>query len=474
MDNKYYMVGEISVPEDKKAELTENVLQLLYAGGVRKVESINIEGTSYEVAATPVVSSDGKIYFDYSIFEKKKRAISYYDTNLCVLHSEDRGYMEYGVVMNLIMTMIESYSKSLCLVFDENKIYSVFGATRIIEAMIGLELAFPNREKIWEIMLFIKKQRLSNELSYSDIVDVCVASNASWSLHQFLAVLDVDWDIKKPKDYPEGRDEILGKEKHGWSIYYIYELLAEYSKTKGMEQTENMIKQLVEASLEERRNMSKSEETPLSVLAKYSLNLYPPFFVRALSVLKEKSFWDVWDELDITGYLDIEDEGWMNKDIDSSKVLIPLAEIYGFEYEDRFLSLWGKKQLNLSDEINDCMNEWKEQYHNLTNEDVESVDIVEYTKDMLFYLKEVWNCHLLDKHFINELLKHRDDYGFKKLMYMLRNIMDEDVALFPELTRTQVLEWISPYLHYNARYVLLTVFTDALSNKALRNELFGV
>ena len=43
MDNKYHMIGEISVPENRRAELTENVLRILFAGGIRKVETLDIE-----------------------------------------------------------------------------------------------------------------------------------------------------------------------------------------------------------------------------------------------------------------------------------------------------------------------------------------------------------------------------------------------------------------------------------------------
>ena len=102
------------------------------------------------------------------------------------------------------------------------------------------------------------------------------------------------------------------------------------------------------------------------------------------------------------------------------------------------------------------------------------LDGVKCVKDMLTYLNGVWKCHLLDREFVQELLEHSEDSGYKKLMYMLQEVTDEDVPFFPELTRSQVLRWISPHLIYDERYEFLTVFTDALSNKELRKELFGL
>ncbi|MDO5785617.1 MAG: flavodoxin [Eubacteriales bacterium] len=53
------------------------------------------------------VDENGMVEFDYSIFEKKSRICSTYDTKSCTLETREQGYSEFGVTMNLIMALIE-------------------------------------------------------------------------------------------------------------------------------------------------------------------------------------------------------------------------------------------------------------------------------------------------------------------------------------------------------------------------------
>ena len=108
MDNLYYLEGRVSIPTERKAEFNRNVLDILRACGIRKLKEIEIDGKSIIVVREPVENDEGMVAFDYSIFEGQRRQISFYDMNTCELHTEDRGYNEFGMVMNLIMTMQEA------------------------------------------------------------------------------------------------------------------------------------------------------------------------------------------------------------------------------------------------------------------------------------------------------------------------------------------------------------------------------
>lgn len=104
----------------------------------------------------PEADKDGMVAFDYSIFEKQKRQVSFYDMNTCELHVTERGYREFGLVINLIMTMQEVYSTEHCYLMNKDQVCDVYWYAVLIERTIGLKLAFPNREKIWDMLLFFK------------------------------------------------------------------------------------------------------------------------------------------------------------------------------------------------------------------------------------------------------------------------------------------------------------------------------
>ena len=113
-ENLYKMAGNVAIPEEKREEFNQHVLQILYKGGIRKTEQVELDGKSVTVVGRPVPDQQGIVSFDYSIFEKKKRETATYNTNTGKLIIPDKGYREFGLVMSLIMTMQEAYSKGQC------------------------------------------------------------------------------------------------------------------------------------------------------------------------------------------------------------------------------------------------------------------------------------------------------------------------------------------------------------------------
>ena len=110
----YKLEGNVTIPEDKKAEFSRYVLKILDLSGIRMTEKIELGGQTITVVRRPEPDEDGIVSFDYSIFEKKIRETSTYNMNTCELIAPDRGKLEFAVVMNVIMVMQESYSEMPC------------------------------------------------------------------------------------------------------------------------------------------------------------------------------------------------------------------------------------------------------------------------------------------------------------------------------------------------------------------------
>ena len=134
MDHLYWLEGSVSVPENRREELNENVLKLLKQCGIRKLKEIQMDGKKITVVHEPKPNDKGIVSFDYSVFEKKKREISYYDMTTCELHTTDRGYGEFGVAMNLVMTMsqLEGYAQPERLCVADDKPGAQGGFVRIL------------------------------------------------------------------------------------------------------------------------------------------------------------------------------------------------------------------------------------------------------------------------------------------------------------------------------------------------------
>lgn len=107
-DNRYKITGNVVIPQEKKEEFNQYIMQILYKGGIRKTEKMELGGKEVTVVSRPVPDSQGIVSFDYPIFEKRKMETATYDTGTCELIAPDRGYQEFGLVMNTIIVMQSS------------------------------------------------------------------------------------------------------------------------------------------------------------------------------------------------------------------------------------------------------------------------------------------------------------------------------------------------------------------------------
>lgn len=155
-EGKYRIAGTVKIPEDKKAELNSYVMQILDRCGIRKTEYVELNGKRIMVVDKTVPDENGIVHFDYSIFEKKKREQGTYDMNTGELTTPDHGYSEFGVVMNMIMTLQEAYSEELCYLMVGDEPCYIGGYAVLIQTILGIKLDFPHRARMWDRLLFLK------------------------------------------------------------------------------------------------------------------------------------------------------------------------------------------------------------------------------------------------------------------------------------------------------------------------------
>ena len=65
--------------------------------------------------------------------------------------TEDRGENEFGLVMNMIMIILESYSDSPCYLMHKGNLFNILGYVDLIESLTGKVLTFKNRDNIGKI-----------------------------------------------------------------------------------------------------------------------------------------------------------------------------------------------------------------------------------------------------------------------------------------------------------------------------------
>lgn len=481
MDNMFWLEGKVSIPKEKRREFNENVLKLFNLCGIRKLKEIELDGKKITVVHEPKPDDKGVVEFDYSIFERKKREISFYDMNTCELHAVDCGYREFAAVMDLVMVMQEAYSTDHCYFMHQNQVCDVCGHALLIERTIGLKLSFTNREKIWDMLLFFKSDGKYNEMTYKDIWDKFPYGYGEVDLEQFLAcVISSTGSADKPKDYCQPEKSEIKHARAMQRAYYAYELIQGLIESRGNEEVKVFLKNLLELNIAERERLAQNEDA-FGTIAEVSLYELPAYIVAVYGWAVQEEFWEVWFSLGITGYQDIYESGSKNNKPEEKEPEKEKSErkerlfykIIQRDSEDEFLEFWDEQELFLSDEMRMDMEDWKQEYEETDEVQASDIHVESYLADILLRQQEIWNCRYVDEELVKEFMEHTDDLRFKKALLVFKEIMDWSLEYFPELTEAQVREWVLKRGCSPEDRIELSGYASLLTNRVRRMGLLG-
>lgn len=473
MDDRYKIIGEISIPTNKREEFNKYVLQLLMICGIRKVVEVELVGKRYKVTKLPSTDENGFVYFNYSTFENQERSMSYYDTNTCQLYSTDRGYMQFGLVMNLIMAMQEAYSESMCVLMENDEICDVWGYAVCVKQLLGLDLWYKNRAKRWEMILFFREMEY-NDITENDVFRCYPYEFTYNSAKELFACLYTHCEIRKPIEYPEDDYYKIDMDSRHGNYYCAYKLLSECVEEEGITSVKFKIKYLLSRDYQKRLKMMEMEQN-IRWRRIYEISLYelPPVFIQSIAMIANDEFWDIWNELGGKAYTDAFSDMTRSSVPDTSAMSPLFWKKLKVDKGIGRLETLGTKEYQKFEAVNTLLDSWKLEYHQITDIDVEDINIEVCLADSMDLLVEIWNRHYLSKEFVEEFLEHSKDVEYKKAIFLFCEMINEDARLFPELTRKQALMWVSRKVYDNEKKMRLQAFGDFLSNKEIRKEVFG-
>ena len=476
MDDQYWLEGKVSIPEEIRTEFNENVLKILRLCGIRKLKEIKVAGKAITVVREPKPDSKNIVQFDYSIFEKQKRELAFYDMNTCELNVTDRGYMEFGLAMNLVMTMLEAYSTEHCYLMKGNQVCDVFGCALLIEQMTGVRPSFVNRAKIWDMLVYLRSSERYSEITHDNLWDTFPYGYGEVDLEQLLACWVSSYAAaEKPKDYIRLQKSEIKDAKTMSRVYYTYELFQELIKCWGNSKVKDNLKNLLVLDIAERERLAQKENA-FGDIAEVSLYELPASIVTAYGWAAQEEFWKVWFSLGITGYKEI----YGKTDKDEKKVKEKGEQRERLFYkaiqrnnEDEFLEFEEYQELCLSNEMKMNLEEWKQIYETIDGVRVDDVPMETYVADVLLELQKIWGCRYMDEKVIKEFLVQSEDIRFKKALLVFREIMDRTLEYFPELTVGQVKEWVIKKYHSSNDRMKLNGYISLLTNRVRRLNLLG-
>ena len=456
-DNRYWLAGKVNVPKEKKPEFNTYVMEILNRFGMRKRKEIDIAGEKVTVLEKPTPNENGIVSFDYSIFEKKNRDISTYNTNTCELYSVDRGANEYGLAMNCILALQESYSNGSCFFMEKRKPVEIYVYMCLLSNILNKKIHNNGREKIWDMLLLLRKTPDTDLPSEGDIFQFAFPFDYSrLDRFQLLSLLPVD-DTEPPKTDKEPITDRLQIPDATYIAQreYLYRIMAEeYQNNKKI--LEDYLKELLTLTLPDLKKLAEAEDN-LGIIAELSLHI-PPAAV-------------VWDEL-VTekSYTDIIEEDDKEEKLAEKWVKVPFNKIIFREDEDEFLEFWDGENLILSDEMKERIQMWKKLIDE--QEDQPALQVKSYLGETLAYIEKEWQCRYIDEAFVKKILDHQDDTAWRRVLLVLRRIIDDGMELFPEMNREMAVLWLKlNRMPFDA--TAIAAFCSLMENDVARQRVFG-
>ena len=471
-DDVYRLEGTVMIPEDKKDEFNKYVLQILDNCGIRKTEEMELGGQMVTVVRQPIPDEQGIVHFDYSIFEKRQRETAEYNLNTCELKTPDRGYSEFGVVMNMIMVMQESYSEKHCYFMYEDRPGRVDVYALLIKGVLGISLRFPNRAKMWDMIFYLKNTEKYQGITSKMIWDAYPVGFCDFIPEQFLAAFDIDSEkIEIPEEPFEGEQSEIKTAAIGKLPYYVYQHMKKYIENKEREGLKAFLRELLDANLHKRKKLT--EDNRYGMIAEVSLYVLPSIIVRGYALAVQQPFWDAWKELGIKGYSDILAEKGSTgiEKYEEDESYIPFYKVIQRDCEDEFIEFWKDNNLHFSDNMQKCLADWKEHFMETNLE--EDFNVETFLMIIVTELEQEWGCRLVDQKFVTEIMEHKEDDNYRKALLLYRGIMDQGVDYFPELTKKQAIRRVLRNNRRSFDFTAMSAFQSLLINHKYRYEILG-
>lgn len=467
-DNVFRLAGKVNVPAEKKNEMNRHVLEILDKCGIRKTVEMTVAGKKVTVVTSARPNADGIVLFDYSIFEKKKRKISKYDLNTCELYVEDQGYSEFSIVMNMIMVLQEAYTNGGCYFTKSGKLYDIEIYLFLIQGVLGEKISMPGRIRMWDMYLFFRNSEEYKNITYRDLLEGYSKDYGELDTEQLLAVLEIE---NKELMIPGEKKIFCRNEINSANpcsrTEYAYRVFRGMKAT-GKAGMKSFLAELLNADFAKRKELSARQDGK-GIIAELSLYVLPMRLVFAYTQAVDLDFWEIWDSLGTRGYSDII-QGANLKEDESDFRKIPFYKAIQRKDEDEFLEFWDGSNLLLSQNMKECIRDWREQMSGIG---VPSVISAENFLAKMINRLERSHCRYVDKTFVTEVMEHGNEANYQKILILFQQLLDKGQEYFPELTGEQADEWIIRKSRDSFDYIEISALASLLTNKKQRNIIFG-
>ena len=478
MDNEYWYSGKVNVPAEQREQFNADVLEILKQCGIRKIKEILVGNKEVTVTTLPCPDENGIVTFDYSIFEQKLRKPATYNTNDCTLKVEDRGGNEYGVAMNLILVLQESYSNGSGYVMHGKNIMKVYGYMALLSTLLNRKIWNRGRENLARLLLALRQTPDGKGAKLDGAMTLQTKEFDHFWGHELDACLDLlldydgcDYELESRSRFDINCRSLLAGESFSTrrARIIIYNVLRkEYIANKSS--VIKFVKSLVHLSFEDRKELAK-ESGEKGFLAECSLSVSAYVFIASIAAIEKCSIDDIWKEFGMDVYDDYIVAKECLTEADAKWERTDLYPIICRNNQDEFIELWDGENLTLSTELQQNIAEWKQRISAM--KDNPDLDVEATLGNILEDMTDMWKCRFVEESFVSNILSHKEQPEWRKALLVLQEILYSEPAALPELDGELAIYWSWSYRDQKADAVMASAYCSLLANDTQRKCVFG-
>lgn len=462
-DDKYWLEGKFTLTDSEKMQEMNNlILEILRKTGTCRLTTKTVNGKEISVVAKPEPDKDGIVEFDYSVFEKIIRKGNYYNVNTGELVTPDRGYNHFGLTMNLILTVLEAYSETPCYFMSENDLGDVIGPAAVIEELTGKVLNFDKRARAFETLIYFRQfDKYKNfEYPFKEFpFDYCRVYRGQFTFTFFV--------LKEPIKAPEKAESKFDKDRQ--LAFGCLELLRLKKELK--DEALTYIIKLMDMTLAERQE-EVNKKHPLDFISKVAVFLPAAYLVKIYAEAFDIDFFTLWYRIGKKGYWDVAGSAEFVQDLKTPSSKHFLYKLYQMNNEDDFIGVWDNEEILFSNSMQENMAYYKKRYFEIEESNLSDFNTITNLINCIDDLQTLWNSDkYMDKDLLEEFIKNKDDINYKKAVYVLGVLINDEIEMFSEFTRQQVRQWILSKVNLSKCADKCWHYIDLLSNKKRRKEL---
>lgn len=506
MKKEYKLVGKVTIPKKKRKEVKSIIQKILYLGGIREKETIEIDGRQCITAGIPKWNAREVISFNYNMFTNTSYEAGRLYLKAGSIKNPCNHDKEYDFVANLIRVVLESYSTTPCYLCCDNIPCFIVDYARVINEMIGKRLSFPNRNKMWKMYYALHMNGCEN-IATREILEMHISMKELFELIpknlRYAAggteLADLLWIIN-------GTSSLLPKNvesnSYAYDIWLCQRAIQEIF-IKDLEDEEEKILSLLQMPRNRRRSIT---DPVMKKLAKFTLFLPARIILFLYTEFTGDNFWEIWSAIKSGAYHDEKMKKYASKELELyRKIFIegPIAPVTTSDFlsQDEYFTFW-KTPPELGGEENYYISDWDRLYWWGKIEDVEITEEIDIWLNMLVkeyemilngkeqetenafvdhifntmeYLNSFYGRIYLFKEFYNALLNNSHEVRYQAILDLLDKFGEKNKEIGRVYQKYGNKEWciLSKNLKCNRGRMEIKRIIGVMANKELRKKYFG-